>query len=112
MILRWTVRRRRLRRHAVEVTPMDIGGIILMIVIGFIAGLIARAVVPGKQDLGILLTLALGLVGSVVGNLLFSLLKGDGVQFDLGGWWASILGAILVLAVYVMATGKRRRVTR
>lgn len=91
---------------------MDIGGIILMIVIGFIAGLIARAVVPGKQDLGIVLTLVLGLIGSVVGNLIFSLIKGDGVQFDVGGWWASILGAILVLAVYVAATGKRRRVTR
>ncbi len=91
---------------------MDIGGIILMIIIGFIAGLIARAVVPGKQDLGIVLTLVLGLVGSVVGNLLFSLLKGDGVQFDIGGWWASILGAIIVLAIYVAATGKRRRVTR
>ena len=91
---------------------MDIGGIILMIVIGFIAGLIARAVVPGKQDLGIVLTLVLGLIGSVVGNLIFSLVKGDGVQFDVGGWWASILGAILVLAVYVAATGKRRRVTR
>ena len=91
---------------------MDIGGIILMIVIGFIAGLIARAVVPGKQDLGIVLTLVLGLIGSVVGNLIFSLIKGDGVQFDVGGWWASILGAILVLAVYVAATGKRRRVSR
>ena len=91
---------------------MDIGGIILMIVIGFIAGLIARAVVPGKQDLGIVLTLVLGLIGSVVGNLLFSLLKGDGFVFDMGGWWASILGAIIVLAVYVAATGKRRRVTR
>jgi uncharacterized membrane protein YeaQ/YmgE (transglycosylase-associated protein family) len=91
---------------------VDIGGIILMIVIGFIAGLIARAVVPGKQDLGIVLTLVLGLIGSVVGNLIFSLIKGDGVQFDVGGWWASILGAILVLAVYVAATGKRRRVTR
>ena len=91
---------------------MDIGGIILMIVIGFIAGLIARAVVPGKQDLGIVLTLVLGLVGSVVGNLLFSLLKGDGVQFDLGGWWASIIGAIIVLFIYVAATGSRRRVTR
>ena len=91
---------------------MDIGGIILMIIIGFIAGLIARAVVPGKQDLGIVLTLVLGLIGSVVGNLIFSLIKGDGVQFDVGGWWASILGAILVLAVYVAATGKRRRVTR
>ncbi|WP_369132183.1 GlsB/YeaQ/YmgE family stress response membrane protein [Modestobacter sp. I12A-02662] len=91
---------------------MDIGGIILAIIIGFVAGLIARAVVPGKQDLGIVATLVLGLIGSVVGNLLFSLLKGDGFRFDLGGWWASILGAILVLFIYVAATGKRRRVTR
>ena len=91
---------------------MDIGGIILMIVIGLIAGLIARAVVPGKQDLGIVLTLVLGLVGSVVGNLIFSLVKGDGVNFDLGGWWASIIGAIIVLFLYVAATGKSRRVSR
>jgi uncharacterized membrane protein YeaQ/YmgE (transglycosylase-associated protein family) len=91
---------------------VDIGGIILAIIIGFVAGLVARAVVPGKQDLGIVATLVLGLIGSVVGNLLFSLLKGDGFRFDLGGWWASIIGAILVLVVYVAATGKRRRVTR
>ena len=91
---------------------MDIGGIILMIVIGLIAGLIARAVVPGKQDLGIVLTLVLGLIGSVVGNLLFSLIKGDGFQFDLGGWWASIIGAIIVLFIYVAATGRSRRVSR
>jgi uncharacterized membrane protein YeaQ/YmgE (transglycosylase-associated protein family) len=91
---------------------MTLGGILLAIVIGLIAGLIARAVVPGKQDLGIVPTIVLGLIGSVVGNLLFSLLKGDGLRFDLGGWWASIIGAILVLFVYVAATGKRRRVTR
>ena len=91
---------------------MSIGGILLAILIGFVAGLIARAVVPGKQDLGIVPTLVLGLIGSVVGNLLFSLLKGDGFQFDLGGWWASILGAILVLFVYVAATGSRRRTVR
>ena len=91
---------------------MDIGGIILMIVIGFVAGLIARAVVPGKQDLGIVLTLVLGLIGSVVGNLIFSLVKGDGVNFDLGGWWASIIGAIVVLGIYVAATGSSRRAHR
>ena len=91
---------------------MDIGGIILMIVIGFVAGLIARAVVPGKQDLGLVLTLVLGLIGSVVGNLIFSLVKGDGVNFDLGGWWASIIGAIIVLAIYVAATGSSRRAHR
>jgi uncharacterized membrane protein YeaQ/YmgE (transglycosylase-associated protein family) len=100
------------RRSAQEVTSVDIGGIILAIIIGFIAGLIARAVVPGKQDLGIVATLILGLVGSVVGNLLFSLFKGEGFQFDLGGWWASIIGAIVVLFIYVAVTGNRRSVTR
>ena len=57
-------------------------------------------------------TLVLGLIGSVVGNVLFSLLRGDGFQFDLGGWWASILGAIIVLFVYVAATGRSRRTVR
>ena len=91
---------------------MSIGGILLAIVIGFIAGLIARAVVPGKQDLGIVPTLVLGLIGSVVGNLLFRLLTGDGFQFHLGGWWASILGALLVLVLDVAATGRSRRTVR
>ncbi len=91
---------------------MSIGGIILALVIGLVAGLIARAVVPGKQDLGIVPTIVLGLIGSVVGNLLFSLLKGDGLQFHLGGWWASIIGAIVVLFVYVAATGRSRRAVR
>ena len=88
---------------------MSLGGILLTIVIGFIAGLIARAVVPGKQDLGIVATIVLGLIGSVVGNLLAGLLRNGELVFDLGGWWASILGAILVLAVYVAVAGRGRR---
>jgi uncharacterized membrane protein YeaQ/YmgE (transglycosylase-associated protein family) len=92
---------------------MSIGGIVLALVIGLVAGLIARAVVPGKQDLGIVATIVLGLIGSVVGNLLAGLLLRGELQFDLGGWWASILGAILVLAVYVAVAGRgRRSVTR
>ena len=91
---------------------MSIGGILLTIVIGFVAGLIARAVVPGKQDLGLIATLILGLIGSVVGNAIFSLVANGNLEFDLGGWWASIIGAIVVLFVYVLATGSRRRVTR
>jgi uncharacterized membrane protein YeaQ/YmgE (transglycosylase-associated protein family) len=84
-----------------------------LIIIGLIAGLIARAVIPGKQDLGIVATIVLGLIGSLVGNLLVSLIRDGEVTFDLGGWWASILGAILVLAVYVSVAGRRRRpVTR
>ncbi len=92
---------------------MSIGGIILALVIGLVAGLIARAVVPGKQDLGIVATIVLGLIGSVVGNLLASLLFRGELEFHLGGWWASILGAIIVLAIYVAVAGRgRRSVTR
>ncbi|TQN44240.1 putative membrane protein YeaQ/YmgE (transglycosylase-associated protein family) [Blastococcus colisei] len=87
---------------------MDVGGIVLTLAIGLVAGLIARAVVPGKQDLGIIATLVLGLIGSVVGNLVAGLLRDGHVQFDLGGWWASILGAVLVLALYVAVAGRRR----
>jgi uncharacterized membrane protein YeaQ/YmgE (transglycosylase-associated protein family) len=91
---------------------MSIGGIVLALVIGLVAGLIARAVVPGKQDLGIVATIVLGLIGSVVGNLLAGLLLRGELEFDLGGLWASILGAILVLAVYVAVAGRSRRSVR
>ena len=86
-----------------------VGGIILAIIIGFIAGLIARAVVPGKQDLGIVATIVLGIVGSIVGNLLAGLLFRGELEFDLGGWWASLIGAIIVLGVYVAVAGRSRR---
>lgn len=88
---------------------MTIGGIILAIVIGLVAGLIARAVIPGKQHLGILATIVLGLIGSIVGNLLSGLLFHGTIRFELGGWWASIIGAIIVLGIYVAATGNRHR---
>ena len=88
---------------------MDVGGIVLALVIGLVAGLIARAVVPGKQDLGILATLALGLIGSVVGNLVAGLVRDGEASVELGGWWASILGAVLVLALYVAVAGRGRR---
>ena len=86
--------------------------IIVLIIIGAIAGFIARAVIPGKQDLGIGLTIVLGIIGSVVGNLLGSLIF-EPHRFELGtsGIIGSIIGAIIVLGIYVAATNKRR-VTR
>ncbi|HSP19463.1 MAG TPA: GlsB/YeaQ/YmgE family stress response membrane protein, partial [Myxococcaceae bacterium] len=53
-------------------------GIITMIVIGLVAGLIARAIVPGRQSMGVLATMLLGIVGSFVGGLLGSLFSRDG----------------------------------
>jgi uncharacterized membrane protein YeaQ/YmgE (transglycosylase-associated protein family) len=83
--------------------------ILVAVVIGLVAGLIARAVIPGKQDLSIGATIVLGLVGSLVGNLLAGLIQGEGLRFSLGGWWASIIGAIIVLGVYVFAVRGRSR---
>jgi uncharacterized membrane protein YeaQ/YmgE (transglycosylase-associated protein family) len=84
--------------------------IIVLIVVGLIAGFVARAVIPGKQAMGIGATILLGIVGSLVGNLLGSLLFAPH-HFSIGfsGIIGSIIGAIIVLGVYVAATGRRHR---
>ena len=89
-----------------------LGNIIVLIIVGLIAGFIARAVIPGKQDIGIIATIVLGIVGSLVGNLLGSLIF-EPHRFELGtsGIIGSIIGAIIVLGIYVAAT-RRNRVTR
>ena len=88
---------------------------ISIIVIGLIAGFIARAVVPGKQDMSLLMTIVLGIVGSFVGGFLGYLLFGQDAAdgfFQPAGIIGSIIGAIIALLIYVMVTGRsttRRR---
>jgi uncharacterized membrane protein YeaQ/YmgE (transglycosylase-associated protein family) len=84
-------------------------GIIAFIIIGLIAGLIARAILPGRQSMGLLATTALGMVGSLVGGLIGSLFVRDGRLFDLhaSGLIMSVIGAIVVLLL-VGAAGRRR----
>ena len=78
------------------------------IVFGLIAGFIARAIVPGKDDIGILRTIVLGVVGSVVGGLIFGLLTVGIRGFEPAGWIGSVIGAVLVLVVYNRVTGRKR----
>lgn len=83
-----------------------------LIVVGLIAGLLARAIIPGKQSMGILLTIVLGIVGSFVGGFLGYLIFGadpNGGFLQPSGIIGSILGAIIVLGIYVLVT--RRRTT-
>jgi uncharacterized membrane protein YeaQ/YmgE (transglycosylase-associated protein family) len=93
-----------------EVPVHLLWNIIVLIVVGLIAGFIARAVIPGKQAMSIGMTIVLGIVGSLVGNLLGSLIF-QPHKFEIGtsGIIGSIIGAIIVLGVYVMATGRRNR---
>ncbi len=74
-------------------------GIIQMIVVGLIVGLIARALMPGEQKMGLILTTLLGIAGSAVANFAGSSLGwySPGAQ---AGWIASIVGALVVLVVY------------
>ena len=81
-------------------------GIISMIIVGFIVGLIARAIMPGEQKIGLVLTTLLGIAGAAVANFLGSAV-GWYQQGDGAGWIASIVGALIVLFVYGMIAGKR-----
>ena len=85
-------------------------GIILLLVIGAIAGFLARAIVPGKDSMGIVPTIVLGIVGSFIGGFLGALIFGKDALDGLlqpSGIIGSIVGAVIALLVY-NATSSRR----
>jgi uncharacterized membrane protein YeaQ/YmgE (transglycosylase-associated protein family) len=75
-------------------------GIIGWIIIGLIAGAIARWLMPGPDPMGWLGTIVLGIIGSLVGGTLLNLLTGGGLELSAAGILGSILGALIVLAVW------------
>lgn len=87
-------------------------GIIAWIVIGLLAGIIAKALLPGKDPGGCIVTIAIGIVGALLGGWLGKVLFGvesiDGF-FDLSTWIAAIVGSLILLLVYRLVTGGRRR---
>lgn len=88
-------------------------GFIWWMIIGLIAGLLARMLVPGRQPLGWLLTIGLGLLGSIVGGFLSSMIFGTDPRdpgFHAGGLIMSTIGAVILLGIYVALS--QRRATR
>ena len=85
-------------------------GIIAWIVLGLLAGLIAKALMPGRDPGGLIVTTLLGIVGALLGGFLASALfhihPMDGF-FDISTWVTAVVGAIVVLVAYRMATGRR-----
>ncbi|HEX6985359.1 MAG TPA: GlsB/YeaQ/YmgE family stress response membrane protein [Planctomycetaceae bacterium] len=82
--------------------------IIVWAVFGLVAGAIARLLVPGRQPIGLLGTMVVGIVGSFVGGFLASLLFGDRDLLSPSGWIGSIVGAVIILAIWVAIAGRRR----
>ena len=82
-------------------------GFIAWILLGLIAGALAKFVIPGKQPGGCLVTTGIGIVGAVVGGFLGSFIGfGQVESFDLGSIFIATLGAIVLLIVYGLVTKK------
>ena len=88
-----------------------IGFILYLLVIGVIAGFIARAIVPGNDSMSVLATIVLGIVGSFLGGFLGYVLThhdaSDGA-FQASGIIGSIIGAVIALLIYRAVRGRRR----
>jgi uncharacterized membrane protein YeaQ/YmgE (transglycosylase-associated protein family) len=86
-------------------------GILSWLLFGLLAGLVARAVTPGRHSIGCLPTLAVGLVGALVGGLIGDVVLGHRVHFgwDLGPFLLAVLGAVVLLLALEALAGKRQR---
>jgi uncharacterized membrane protein YeaQ/YmgE (transglycosylase-associated protein family) len=86
-------------------------GFFAFLILGLIAGAIAKAILPGKQGGGIFITLLLGVVGAFLGGWIGTLIFGTGLQefFSLQTWLLAIGGAIIVLLVYGIITKRSVR---
>ncbi|WP_131656477.1 GlsB/YeaQ/YmgE family stress response membrane protein [Psychrobacter vallis] len=80
---------------------------IWMIIVGLVAGLLARAIKPGSDPMGWIMTIVLGIVGALLGGFIAGLI---GIDADGGftGLIFSVIGAIILLFLYEMIVSKRR----
>src|SRR5689334_16699754 len=91
-----------------------IGTIISAIVVGLIVGALARLIMPGKQNIGVIMTIVLGVLGSFIGTWLTYQF---GYSNSNGGWkvipfLVGIVVAIVLIAIYLAITGRRGTGTR
>lgn len=83
-------------------------GIIAWIILGLLAGLIARAILPGHDDLGLIVTCLIGVVGALIGGFVAELIgwEGLGSFFEIRTWLLAIAGSLLLLALLRTATSR------
>jgi uncharacterized membrane protein YeaQ/YmgE (transglycosylase-associated protein family) len=93
-------------------------GIIAFLILGLLAGVIAKALLPGRDPGGCLITMAIGVLGAMLGGFLAAeLFDADPLDefFDLSTWLTAIVGAMILLFAYRLLTGgggRRRRGSR
>jgi uncharacterized membrane protein YeaQ/YmgE (transglycosylase-associated protein family) len=85
-------------------------GIIAFIILGLLAGIIAKAVLPGDDPGGLIVTTIIGVVGAILGGFLAGVLfNADPLDefFDISTWVTAIVGAIVLLVIYRVVVGRR-----
>ncbi|GGW39143.1 MULTISPECIES: GlsB/YeaQ/YmgE family stress response membrane protein [Streptomyces] len=86
-------------------------GIIAWILIGLLAGAVAKMLLPGKDPGGIIITMLIGVAGGLLGGWLGKVIFGvDSIDgfFDLSTWIAAIVGSLILLLLYRAFTGNKR----
>jgi uncharacterized membrane protein YeaQ/YmgE (transglycosylase-associated protein family) len=87
-------------------------GIIAWIILGLLAGVIAKAIFPGDDPGGVIVTAVIGVAGALLGGFLAKVLFGAKPLdnfFDVSTWITAIVGSIILLMIYRMVTGNSRR---
>lgn len=88
---------------------MEAMGILSWILFGLIAGLIAKAIMPGKDPGGCIITVLVGIAGALLGGYIATLLGFGGLSgFDFRSLIVAILGAIVLLFIWRLIAGRRR----
>ena len=85
-------------------------GIIAFIILGLLAGLIAKAILPGEDPGGIIITTLIGIAGALIGGFLAAALFGAHPLdefFDISTWLTAIIGAIILLLIYRLVVSRR-----
>lgn len=83
-------------------------GIIGFLVAGLIIGALARLIKPGRQHLSVIVTLLLGVVGSVIGGVIASAIgTGDIMELNVIGFVVAVIAAVLLIGVAESLSGKR-----
>jgi len=85
-------------------------GIIAFIILGLLAGLIAKAIMPGDDPGGFIVTTLIGIAGALIGGFLAAALFGAHPLdefFDISTWLTAIVGSIILLLIYRLIVGRR-----
>jgi uncharacterized membrane protein YeaQ/YmgE (transglycosylase-associated protein family) len=91
------------------VANVTVWGVLWYVIAGFVIGVIARALMPGKQNMGLISTIVLGVVSALIGGFLWNAIfpSNDGIA-----WIGSIIVALVLLWIYGLVAGRRGQAAR